>query len=78
MHDQNADAGGNAGQLRRAIDLGIVHIQASRQTTGRHGLPQAVKEGIQSLVGIELGMGNEPAGVLHAEAPLQEGFEQVD
>src|SRR2546422_7123943 len=31
VHDQDADGGGDAGQLRRAIDLGIVHIQPGGQ-----------------------------------------------
>jgi len=29
MHDEDADGGGDAGQLRGAVDLGIVHIEAS-------------------------------------------------
>jgi hypothetical protein len=64
VHYEDADPGGNPGQLRRAIDLGIVHVQASGQTTAGDGLTQAVEEAIQSLVGIELGMGDEPTGVI--------------
>ena len=62
--------GGDAGQLRRAVDLGIVHVEASRDAAGGDGLAQAVQKSVESLVGIELGMRNEAAGIV--ECGLEE------
>jgi hypothetical protein len=70
VHDEDADGGGDAGQLRRAVDLGVVHVETSGDAAGGDGLAQAVQEGIQSLVGIELGVRDEAAGVV--ERGLQE------
>ena len=54
----------------RAIDLGVVHVEADGDAAGGDGLAQAVQKGIQSLVGIELGVRDEAAGVV--ERGLQE------
>ena len=70
MHDEDADGSGDAGQLRRAVDLGVVHVEADGDAAGGDGLAQAVEKGIQSLVGIELGVRDEAAGVV--ERGLQE------
>ncbi len=48
------------------IDLGVVHVEAHRQATGGDGLAQTVQAGIQSLAGIELGMRDEPAGIVES------------
>src|SRR6202142_2432012 len=70
VHDENADGGGDAGQLRRAVDLGVIHVETGGDAAGSDGLAQAVQEGIQSLVGIELGVRNETAGI------VQRGLEE--
>jgi hypothetical protein len=59
MHPQDADGSGDAGQLRRAVDLGVIQVEARGQTARGDGLAEAVEEGIQALVGIELRMGDE-------------------
>ena len=64
MHDEDADGCGDASELRRAIDLGVVHIQAGGHAAGGDGLAQTVQKRIQSLVGIKLSVGDEPAGVI--------------
>ena len=66
VHDQSAEGGGNARQLRRAINLSIVHVQAKGYSAGGDGVAQTVERGIQSLAGIKLGMGNESAGVIES------------
>ena len=70
MHDEDADGTGDAGQLWRAVDLGVVHVEPRGDAAGRDGLAQAVQEGVQPLVGIELGVRNEAAGV------VQRGLEE--
>jgi len=70
MHDEDADGSGDAGQLRRAIDLAIVHVEAGGNAAGGDGLPQAIEKRIQPLVGIELSVGDETAGIV--ECGLQE------
>ena len=70
MHDEDADGSGDAGQLRGAVDLGVVHVETGGDTAGRDGLAQAVQKGVQPLVGIELGMRDEAAGVV--ECGLEE------
>jgi hypothetical protein len=64
VHDQGADRCGNARQLRRAIDLGIVDVETGGHAAGGDGVAQTVERGIESLAGIKLGMGNEAAGVI--------------
>src|SRR5271165_6971209 len=64
VHDQSAERGGNAGQLLRAIDLGVIDIEPHRHAAGGDGLAQTIEAGIQSLAGIELGMRDEAAGVI--------------
>ena len=64
MHDEDADGSGDAGQLRGAVDLGVVHVEAGGDAAGGDGLAQAVQKGVQSLVGIELGVRDEAAGVV--------------
>jgi hypothetical protein len=64
MHDEDADRGGDAGQLRGAVDLGVVHVETRGNAAGGNSLAQAVQEGIQPLVGIELGMRDEAAGIV--------------
>jgi hypothetical protein len=76
---------GPRGHPRRAIDLGVVHVQTGGQTARGNGLAQAVQKRIQALVGIELPVRNEPAGVvqrglqehlpLTAAGPLHPGTE---
>ena len=70
VHDEDADGGGDARQLRGAVDLGVVHVEAGGNAAGGDGLAQAVEKGVQSLVGIELGVRDEAAGVV--ERGLQE------
>ena len=72
VHDQDADGSGDARQLRAAIDLGVIHVEADGQATGGDGLAQAVQAGIQALAGIELGVRDEPAGIV--ESGVQEGL----
>src|SRR5260370_34673023 len=64
VHNQSAEGGGNARQLRRAINLSIVHVETNGYSAGRDGVAQTVERGIESLAGIKLGMGNESAGVI--------------
>src|SRR5260370_17397980 len=35
VHDEDADGGGNAGQLWGAVDLGVVHVEAGGGGAGR-------------------------------------------
>jgi hypothetical protein len=49
-----------------AIDFGVVHVEADGQTTGGDGLAQTVQAGIQPLAGIELGVRDEPAGIVES------------
>jgi hypothetical protein len=70
VHDEDADGTGDAGQLWRAVDLGVVHVEPRGDAVGRDGLAQAVQEGVESLVGIELGVRNEASGV------VQRGLEE--
>ena len=56
----------------RAIDLGVVHVEADGHAAGGDGLAQAIQAGIQALAGIELGVRDEPAGVI--ERGVQEGL----
>ena len=64
MDDEHADGGRDPRQLRAAVDLGVIHIQPHRDTAGRDGLAQAVQADVQALAGIELGVRDEPAGVI--------------
>src|SRR5438874_282142 len=64
VHDEDADGSGDAGQLRRAVDLGVVHVETRGDTAGSDGMAQAVQKSIQSLVGIELGVRDKAAGVV--------------
>ena len=64
MHDEDADRSGDARQLRRAVDFGVVHIETRGHAARGDGLAKAVEEAIQALVGIELGMQDETAGIV--------------
>jgi hypothetical protein len=64
MDDEDADRCGNAGQLLRAIDLGIVDVEADGHAPGCDSLAEAIQGGIQSLVWIELGVRDETACVI--------------
>ena len=64
VHDEDADGSGDARQLRRAIDLGVVHVEPGGHAASGDGLAQAVQKRIQSLVGIELGVRDEAAGIV--------------
>ena len=55
---------GPRGHPRRAIDLGVVHVEARGNTARGDGLAQAIEKRIQPLVGIELGVRDEAAGVV--------------
>jgi hypothetical protein len=70
VDDEDADGSGDAGQLGGAVDLAVVHVEAGGNAAGGDGLAQAVEKGVESLVGIELGVGDEAAGVI--ECGLQE------
>ena len=61
---------GPRGHPRRAIDLGVVHVEARGNTAGGDGLAQAIEKRIQPLIGIELRVRNEAAGV------VQRGLEE--
>ena len=86
MHEEDADGGGDARQLRRAVDFGVVHIETHGQAARGDGLAKAVEETIQTLVGIELGMRDETAGIVErgleeyllfaAAGPFHPGSEQ--
>ena len=43
VNDQHADGGGDARQLRAAIDLGVVHVETDGHAAGGDGLAQAVQ-----------------------------------
>ena len=64
MDDEDADRRGNAGQLLRTIDLGVVDVEAAGQAAGCDRLAEAIQGGIQSLVWIELGVGDKTAGII--------------
>ena len=70
MDDEDADGSGDARQLRGAVDLGVVHIEAGGDAARGDGMAETVEEGVQALVGIELGVGDEAAGIV--ESGLQE------
>ena len=44
-------------------NLAIIDIEADRDAAGRHGLAQAIEQGIESLAQVELGVGDDAAGV---------------
>jgi len=70
MNDEDADGGGDARQLRRAVDLGVVQVEARGNSARRDGLPQAIEKRIEPLIEIELRARDETAGVV--ERGLQE------
>jgi len=70
VHDENTDGSGDAGQLRGAVDLGVVHVESGGDAAGRDGLAETVQKSIQSLVGIELSVGDQTAGIV--ESGLEE------
>ena len=72
VHDQSAERGGDAGQLLRAIDLGVVDVEPHGHAAGGDGLAQTIEAGIESLAGIELGMRDEAAGVI--QGGVQKGL----
>ena len=72
MSHQDADRCGNARKLRAAIDLGIVNIETNGYAASCDCLPQAIEESIQSLLGIKLSMGDQPARVV--QDGIQEGL----
>jgi len=81
MNDKDSQRGGNAGQLVGAIHLGIVNVEPDGNTASSNGLAEAVEQGIESLAGIELGMGNQPAGIIQygiEEALKPSPFGSVD
>ena len=47
-------------------------IEAQGETAGGDGLTKTVQEGVQPLVGIELGVGDEAAGII--QGGVQEGL----
>jgi hypothetical protein len=49
-----------------------VGVKANGQSARRHSLTGAVQQGIQTFARVELGMGNEPAGVI--QQPVKEGL----
>jgi len=61
---------GPRGRPRRAVDLGVVHVEARGEAARGEGLAQAIEKRIQPLVGIELGVRDEAAGIV--ERSLQE------
>ena len=61
---------GPRGRPRGAVDLGIIHVEARGKAARGDGLAQAIEKRIQPLVGIELRVRNEAAGVV--ERGLQE------
>jgi hypothetical protein len=72
MNDEHADGGGDARQLRAAVDLSVIHIQPHRDTARGDGLAQAVQANVQTFAGIELGVRDEPTGVI--EDGMQQGL----
>ena len=55
---------GPRGRPRRAVDLGVVHVEARGEAARGDGLAQTVEERIQSLVGIELRVRDKAAGIV--------------
>jgi hypothetical protein len=64
VDDEDAERSRQASQLFAAIDSPIVDVKFGGQASAGDGLTQAVQECVQSLLVIELGMGNEAAGVV--------------
>lgn len=64
MDNERADGCGDPRQLRAAVDLAVIHIEPPRYATSCDRLAEAIQTGIQTLAGIELGVRNEPAGVI--------------
>jgi hypothetical protein len=58
------NGGGDASQLRGAVNLGVVQIETSRDATSGDGLAQTIEKRIKTLVGIVLCKRNETAGVV--------------
>lgn len=72
VRDEDADGCRNARQLRAAIGLGVVDVETSGHAAGGHGLSQAIEESIQSLLGIKLGVEDQPASVV--QDGIQDGL----
>jgi hypothetical protein len=66
MNDQSTERGRDACQLRRAIHPRIVNVETNGHTTAGHSVAQAIERGIESLAGIKLRMGDQPAGVVES------------
>ena len=67
MDDRDAERSGDAGGGLAGGDkiLALSMLEAHGYTAGRDRLAQAIDgAGIEALVGIELGMGNEAAGII--------------
>jgi integrase len=56
----------------RGVALDPEDIEAQGETAGGDGLTKTVQEGVQPLVGIELGVGDEAAGII--QGGVQEGL----
>ena len=63
---------GPRGRPRRAVDLGVIHVEARGEAARGDGLAQAIEKRVQSLVGIELRVRDEAAGIV--ERGLQENL----
>src|SRR5689334_18294141 len=45
-------------------NLAVVDVEADRDAAGSYGLAQAIEQAIQTLTQVELGVGNEAAGIV--------------
>src|SRR6266487_1031008 len=64
MNNEDANRGGNAGELRRAVHLRVVDVESGWYTTRSDGLAQTIERRIESLTGIKLGVRNKAAGII--------------
>jgi len=55
---------GPKGRPRRAVHLRVIDVEADGNAARGDGLAQAVERGIESLAGVKLRVGDEPAGVI--------------
>ena len=72
MRDQHADRCRNPRQLHATKNFGVIDVETNGYATRRDRLSQAIEESIQSLLGIKLGMRDQPAGSV--QDGIQEGL----
>jgi hypothetical protein len=55
--------------LWTAVHFGVIDLEANGEAAGGDGLAKTVQEGVQALVGVELGVGDEAAGIIQNGVP---------